>query len=80
MKQAVRVLLVAELLLLALGASLTSASPSPVLPAGTFLFKFGSDLTIDGQFNSPVAVATSSREVFVADLFNHRIQVFSRPK
>ena len=78
MKQAVRVTLVAALLLLALGASLTKASPSPVLPAGTFLFKFGSDLTTDGKLNNPNGVAVDSLgNVYVADSNNYRIQKFT---
>jgi len=44
---------------------------------GTFLFKFGSFGTGDGQFNKPVGVAVdSSNRIIVSDQFNSRIQVF----
>ncbi len=45
---------------------------------GTFLRKFGTQGTGDGQFNSPVAAAVSADGmIYVADRENHRIQVFS---
>lgn len=45
---------------------------------GTFLRKFGSQGTGNGQFNSPVAAAVSADgTIYVADRDNHRIQVFS---
>ena len=45
--------------------------------AQEFLFKFGGPGTADGQFNSPVGVAIdTSDRIIVADLFNHRVQVF----
>jgi DNA-binding beta-propeller fold protein YncE len=47
--------------------------------SGTFITKWGSSGTGDGEFNSPqgVAVDPSTGNVFVADTFNDRIQVFA---
>jgi len=49
-----------------------------LIPAGTFLRKWGSQGSEDGQFFSPGGVAVdASGNVFVADINNYRIQVFS---
>jgi len=46
--------------------------------SGTFLFKFGSFGTGDGEFNLPFSAAVdSTNRIIVADGFNHRVQVFS---
>lgn len=54
-------------------------------PAGEFAFTFGSNGTQPGQFGSfgsgqggPGGIAVTEDRVFVADTWNHRIQVFSR--
>ena len=45
--------------------------------SGTFLFKFGSLGSGDGQFDSPWGVAVdASGKIYVTDVFNRRIQVF----
>ena len=45
---------------------------------GTFITKWGSDGTADGQFSGPAGVAVdSSGNVYVADLGNNRIQKFT---
>ena len=47
---------------------------------GTFLTKWGSMGSGDGQFSSPERVAVDgSGSVFVADTNNHRIQKFACP-
>ena len=62
-------------------ANLSSASSNSVtvdttIPAGTFLLKWGSSGSGDGQFQSPRGVAVdSSANVYVADT-NHRMQKF----
>src|SRR6266851_5649141 len=45
---------------------------------GTFLRKFGSFGSGDGQFNGPFGVAVEGSKVFVVDRFNNRVQVFVR--
>jgi len=52
-------------------------------PSGTFLTEWGSSGSGDGQFDRPYGVAEYTspgpilkQKVFVADTFNHRIQVF----
>jgi M6 family metalloprotease-like protein len=45
--------------------------------SGNFLSKFGSSGSGDGQFNSPIAIATDNSEIFVADTGNNRVQVFN---
>lgn len=45
---------------------------------GTFITKWGSHGTANGQFNDPTGIAVdSSGNVYVADYDNYRIQVFS---
>jgi len=62
-------------------ANLSSTSSNSVtvdttIPAGTFLLKWGSSGSGDGQFQSPRGVAVdSSANVYVADT-NHRMQKF----
>lgn len=52
--------------------TLTMAAPP------TFLFKWGTTGSGDGQFNRPVWVAVDvSGNVYVADTYNHRIQKFT---
>ena len=48
-----------------------------IVAAQEFLRKWGSQGAGDGQFNFPIRVAVGHQEVYVADLVNHRIQVFS---
>jgi len=46
--------------------------------SGTFLAKWGSEGSDDGQFNYPSGLAVDSGgNVYVADTWNHRIQKFS---
>ena len=46
--------------------------------AGTFLFKWGSQGSGDGQFQFPVGIAVDgSGRVYVVDVNNNRVQVFS---
>jgi hypothetical protein len=45
---------------------------------GVFLRQWGSRGDGDAKFESPVGVCVNGEEVFVCDMFNHRIQVFSR--
>ena len=72
------VLALAVTLTLALGLGSVSASPAAQQAAGTFLFKFGSLGTGDGQFDSPWGVAVDAAgNVYVADYSNHRIQKFT---
>ena len=45
---------------------------------GTFITKWGSNGSADGQFNDPQGVAVdSSGNVYVADYYNNRIQKFN---
>ena len=45
---------------------------------GTFLRKWGSQGTGDGQFRDPIGIAVDgSGRVYIADRTNHRVQVFS---
>ena len=45
--------------------------------AGTFSFKFGQFGSSDGQFNTPRGIAhDSNNNVYVAEVSNHRVQVF----
>ena len=44
---------------------------------GAFLFKWGSQGGVDGQFQDPKGIAVDgSGRVYVADTFNNRIQKF----
>lgn len=46
--------------------------------SGSFLRKFGTQGSGEGQFNAPVAAAVSAdNKIYVADRDNHRVQVFS---
>ncbi len=42
----------------------------------TFLRKWGTLGAGDGQFYRPHGIAVNTREVYVAEILNHRIQVF----
>ena len=45
---------------------------------GNFITKWESESTGDGQFDSPGSIAIdSSDKVYVADIYNNRIQVFA---
>lgn len=46
-------------------------------PGGTFVRKWGSPGTGDGQFDDPVGIVCISGEAYVVDQGNNRIQVFS---
>ena len=46
-------------------------------PDGSFLLRFGTHGLDDGQFNVPSGIAVGSNgNVYVADLYNHRVQKF----
>jgi hypothetical protein len=47
---------------------------------GTFLRKFGSIGTRDGQLQYPDGIVVDGGAVFVVDQSNHRVQVRSREK
>ncbi len=56
----------------------TTTPTTATAPCGTFLGKFGSRGSGDGQFSDPEAVAVDqSGNVFVADTGNHRIEKFT---
>lgn len=60
-----------------LATSPISSAP-PGLPHGTFLAKWGTTGSGNGQFNLPRGVAAdASGNVFIADRDNHRIQKFA---
>jgi DNA-binding beta-propeller fold protein YncE len=46
-------------------------------PSGTLLTTFGSAGSGDGQFAWPYGITKYQRRIFIADLGNNRIQVFS---
>ena len=53
---------------------------APVASNGgaTFVTSWGSDVTSNGKLNKPLGMAVDgSGNVYVADTFNHRIQVFN---
>jgi DNA-binding beta-propeller fold protein YncE len=55
-----------------------TAGTTQVVPGVCFVTKWGSLGSADGQFNVPIGIALdSSGNVYVADVFNHRIQKFT---
>jgi DNA-binding beta-propeller fold protein YncE len=55
-----------------------TAGTTQVVPGVCFVTKWGSLGLADGQFNVPIGIALdSSGNVYVADVFNHRIQKFT---
>ena len=65
------------LCLLLLGLSLIAASSVPAEAPPTFLTKWGTQGTVDGQLNYPSGMAVdASGIVYVADRANYRIQKF----
>jgi len=57
--------------------SIRRINPNPVLQ-GKFIRKFGSNGSNDGQFSSPRGIAIDNNCVYIADISNHRIQVFTK--
>ncbi|MHA2403074.1 MAG: 6-bladed beta-propeller, partial [Candidatus Kariarchaeaceae archaeon] len=54
-----------------------SGEPNNALHPG-YIATIGSDGTGDGEFDRPFGITIGETHIFVADTYNHRIQIFDR--